>query len=73
MDDLQTIRKAAEVTGTARQSIATWVKLGLLKGRAATVGHIKATLVSVAAVRELAKQRPPGRPRKSAEAKRGRG
>lgn len=64
MDDLQTIRQAAEIAGVARQSVAAWVKLGLLKGKPAKVGHIQATLVSVARVKELAKQRRPGRPKK---------
>jgi len=64
MDDWQSVRKAAEAAGVARNSVAKWVKLGLLKGKPATLGHIKATLVSVAKVKELAKERKPGRPAK---------
>ena len=65
MDDLQSMRKAAEAVGVDRKSVERWVRMGLLIGKPATVGHIKATLVSVAKVRELAKQRRPGRPAKA--------
>jgi hypothetical protein len=65
MDDLQTVRQASELTGTDRKSIARWLKLGLLKGKPTKMGHLIATLVSVKAVKELAKTRRPGRPRKA--------
>lgn len=58
------ITRAAEIAGVTRQSVAAWVKLGLLVGKPTRVGNITATLVSVAEVRKLAKSRKPGRPRK---------
>jgi predicted site-specific integrase-resolvase len=65
MDDIRTMRKAADAAGVSRKSVERWVRDGLLKGKPAKVGHIQATLVSVKAVRELAKTRRPGRPKKS--------
>ena len=64
MDDLQRLGKAAELAGVTRQSVATWLKLGLLKSKSASVGTLTVALVSVKAVKELAKQRRPGRPKK---------
>jgi hypothetical protein len=42
------------------------VKLRLLKSKRGRVLHLVTTLVDVAAVKELARRRRPGRPRKSA-------
>jgi hypothetical protein len=64
MDDLQIISKAAKLAGVARQSVTRWVQEGLLKGTPIQIGNLNATLVSIRAVKELAKQRRPGRPRK---------
>ncbi|HSZ60145.1 MAG TPA: hypothetical protein VK797_31170 [Tepidisphaeraceae bacterium] len=64
MGDLQSMRKAAATAGVDRKTVENWVKLGLLKGKPAIIGRINATLVSVKALRALAKTRPVGRPRK---------
>lgn len=63
MDDLKTIRQAALEAEVSRQAIARWVKAGTLKGKKTKVGHLTATLVSVAAVRKLKADQPRGRPR----------
>jgi len=65
MNDWQTVRQASEKTGVARISISRWLKLGLLRGKPTTVGHMAATLVSIPELRKVAKNRKPGRPRKS--------
>jgi transposase-like protein len=64
VNDWQSIVEAARMTGVNRNSIARWVKLGLLVGRPRAVRNLVATEVSVSRVKELAKQRPPGRPKK---------
>lgn len=67
MDDWQTIRKAAEQAGVARNSVARWVRMGLLRGVPTKVGHIQGTLVSISQVKRLAKTRKPGRPKSRPE------
>ena len=64
MDDFQTMSRAAGLAGVDRKSISRWVKAGLLKSKREQVRNLTATLVSVKAVRELAKERRPGRPSK---------
>jgi len=59
------MKKAAEAAGVARKSVERWVRLGLLKGKPSKMGNLIATLVSVKAVKELAKTRRPGRPAKA--------
>ena len=63
MDDLKTVRQAAFDAGVARQTVARWLKERKLKGKKTQVGHLNATLVSVADVRKLKEAHPPGRPR----------
>ncbi len=58
------MKSAAEAAGIARKTVERWVKTGLLKGKPKKVGNLIATLVSVAKVKELAKERRPGRPTK---------
>jgi len=65
MDDFQPLKKAAELAGVDRNSVARWVKEGLLKSRKGRVRNLQTTLVSVAAVKALAVTRRPGRPKKS--------
>jgi hypothetical protein len=65
MDDYQPMWKAAELAGVTRKTIAKWVKAKLLKTRKRKFRHLVATLVSVKEVKELAKSRRPGRPRKA--------
>jgi len=60
---------AAAKAGVSRNSVARWVVAGLLKSRKGRVRNLEATLVEVSKVRELAKERKPGRPRKGDAAK----
>ncbi|HZL35837.1 MAG TPA: hypothetical protein VFC78_11045 [Tepidisphaeraceae bacterium] len=64
MSDTKTIRQAAIEAGVARQTVGAWVKAGKLKGKKTKIGHLSATLVSVAQVRALKAAEPRGRPRK---------
>ena len=66
MDEWQSLRQAALAAGVDRNAVARWVRDGLLKSRKGRYRHLQTTLVEVAKVKELAKQRRPGRPRKSA-------
>jgi hypothetical protein len=69
----ETIRQAALAAGVSRQAVARWVEAGLLRSKAGAVGHLAATFVRVADVRELAETHKPGRPPKGgAAAKRAR-
>jgi predicted site-specific integrase-resolvase len=65
VDEWQSLRQAAATAGVDRNTVARWVRQGLLKSRKGKVRHLQTTLVEVAKVRELAKQRKPGRPRKN--------
>ena len=69
MDDLQTVRQAAEIAGVDRHTISGWLKAGKLKGKRTKVGHLTATLVSVADVRALKEAQPRGRPRSDVKGK----
>jgi predicted site-specific integrase-resolvase len=63
MDDWQPMQQAAIAAGVSRHSVSRWVRNGLLKSRKGRVRNLNATLVKVAAVRELAKTRKRGRPK----------
>jgi len=69
MPDEMTMRQAAIEAGVSRQTVSVWLKAGKLKGRKTKVGHLMATLVSVADVRKLKEAQPRGRPRADAKGK----
>ena len=64
-DDMEPLRQAGLAAGVDRNTIARWVKAGLLKAKKGKVRHLETTLVSVAKVKALAAERPPGRPKKA--------
>jgi ribosomal protein L19E len=65
MDDLQPMNRAATAAGVDRNTVARWVKTGLLKSKKGRYRHLETTLVSVAKVKMLAADRKPGRPKGS--------
>ncbi len=59
----QPLSHAAAAAKVGRNAVARWVKEGLLESKKGRVRNLETTLVRVDQVKELAKQRPRGRPR----------